>query len=138
MHINIQQKKTTNESKEEEEVTTEDTSLSPKTNTESIKENEKVVPPSQYKSFCKSWFKIVWKMRSVYCAFAVHVFDVLTDVLVLIQWWTLEHNGVDVKHIDAKVMALCMVTLLIYKVISTAFWAKEKNIIRCILQFLDF
>lgn len=33
---------------------------------------------STHKSFCKSWLKIVWKMRSVYCAFAAHVFGVLT------------------------------------------------------------
>eukprot|EP01084_Bolivina_argentea_P259444 437760_1 len=86
-------------------------------------------------NFCKLWFKIVWKMRSVYCAFVVHVFDVLTDVLVIIEWWNLEQSGTDIPNIDPKTMALCgIVVLLFHKFISTiVFWAKEKKITRCIL-----
>eukprot|EP01083_Nonionella_stella_P296284 1006598_1 len=46
-------------------------------------------------SFCKLWFRIVWKMRSVYCSLAIHVFDVLTDALVIIEWWNLENGPAD-------------------------------------------
>eukprot|EP01084_Bolivina_argentea_P310382 537086_1 len=89
--------------------------------------------------FCQLWLKIVWKMRSVYCSFAVHVFDVITDILIIIEWWNLEQNGENIKDINAKTMAICgIVVLLFHKIISTiAFWAKEKSISRCVLQFLD-
>eukprot|EP01083_Nonionella_stella_P164003 541521_1 len=38
------------------------------------------------KGFVTLWLKIIWKMRSVYSSLAVHSFDVLTDVLVILQW----------------------------------------------------
>eukprot|EP01084_Bolivina_argentea_P205747 351427_1 len=88
--------------------------------------------------FCKLWFNVVWEMRSVYCSLAVHSFDVLTDVLVIISWWNLEEVSGD--NINSKIMAWCGITILLFhKFISViAFWAKEANIIRCVLQFLDF
>eukprot|EP01083_Nonionella_stella_P128844 390547_1 len=36
--------------------------------------------------FLELWAKTIWKMRSVYSALAVHCFDVLTDILVIMQW----------------------------------------------------
>ena len=89
--------------------------------------------------FCKLWFKIVWKMRSVYCALAVHTFDVLTDVLVIISWWDYEEIYGDVDNINTRTMALCgIIALSVHKLISMiAFWAKEKSIIRVILQLFD-
>eukprot|EP01083_Nonionella_stella_P192428 711306_1 len=90
-------------------------------------------------SFIKLWFKIVWKMRSVYVSLAVHIFDVLTDILVLIEWWYLEEGGTDLRHIDSRLMAICaIITLLLHKTVSTlAFWIKERNVYRCVLQLLD-
>eukprot|EP01083_Nonionella_stella_P018467 51477_1 len=91
-------------------------------------------------SFCKLWFRIVWKMRTVYCGLAVHVFDVLTDALVIIEWWHLESDpDVEIEHVDARVMAICgIIVLLLYKAVSVvAFWAKEASFSRCLLQFLD-
>eukprot|EP01083_Nonionella_stella_P314394 1132398_1 len=91
-------------------------------------------------SFCKLWFRIVWKMRSVYCSLAVHVFDVLTDALVIIEWWNLESDPeVDIEHVDARAMAICgIIVLLLYKTVSViAFWAKEASFLRCLFQFLD-
>eukprot|EP01084_Bolivina_argentea_P097960 176085_1 len=88
--------------------------------------------------FVKLWFKIVWKMRSVYVSLAVHIFDVLTDFLVILQWWSLEEKE-DIQHIDARIMSLCGIAVLVFhKSISTiAFWMKEQNMYRCIFQLLD-
>ena len=88
--------------------------------------------------FCQLYLSTVWKMRSVYGSLAVHAFDVLTDVLVILNWWHYEQDG-DVKDVDARIMAWCgIAVLLFHKLISViAFWAKEANIYRCILQFFD-
>eukprot|EP01084_Bolivina_argentea_P132877 234485_1 len=90
-------------------------------------------------TFCKLWIKITWKMRSVYGSFVVHTFDVLTDILVIIEWWNLEKYEGDINHINSNIMAICALTVLLFhRIISTiAFWAKEANIIRCIFQFVD-
>eukprot|EP01083_Nonionella_stella_P076748 209286_1 len=88
--------------------------------------------------FVKLWFKILWKMRTIYGSFFVHIFDVLTDILVITEWWNLENvNGID--HIDSRIMAQCGIAVLVFhRVISSlAFWLKEKNILRCLLQLLD-
>eukprot|EP01084_Bolivina_argentea_P280006 478766_1 len=91
-------------------------------------------------SLIKLWFKTVWKMRSVYTSFAVHVFDQLTDILVILEWWDLEQNGNDIKGINSRIMAICGLTVLLFHrfITSLAFWVKEKNILRCILQLFDF
>ena len=87
--------------------------------------------------FVKLWFKIVWKMRTVYCSLAVHAFDILTDALVIIAW--LEFDEVQGDNINARTMAICAIGILLFhKIISvSAFWAKERNIMRCLLQFFD-
>ena len=81
--------------------------------------------------------KVVWKLRSVYTALVVHVFDVLTDILVNISW--LSYPGISADGIDPRVMAYCALgVLVIHKLVSfIAFWAKEGNILRCTLQVLD-
>eukprot|EP01083_Nonionella_stella_P315883 1142365_1 len=112
-------------------------------NTESPKEDPNPSIPAVNKmSFIKLWLKIVWKMRSVYISLAVHIFDVLTDILVLIEWWYLEDEskgGEDLPHIDARLMALCaIITLFLHKIVSTlAFWIKERSVYRCVFQLLD-
>eukprot|EP01083_Nonionella_stella_P176538 617932_1 len=91
-------------------------------------------------NFCKMWMKVAWKLRGVYTSFAVHSFDVITDILVIMEWYHMEPPGrKQVEHIDANTMALCgIAVLLFHKCISTlAFWMKEKDIIRCLLQFTD-
>eukprot|EP01084_Bolivina_argentea_P174124 301611_1 len=47
--------------------------------TEEKEESEKYAMVTKM-GFCKLWFKMVWKMRSVYGSFAVHAFDTLTDI----------------------------------------------------------
>ena len=88
-------------------------------------------------SFCKLWFKIVWKLRSVYCSLVVHLFDVLTDILVIISW--LSYPDIEGDHIDPKVMAYsALAVLAIHKLVSfIAFWTKERKLSRCVLQVLD-
>eukprot|EP01084_Bolivina_argentea_P030231 56047_1 len=87
----------------------------------------------------KLWFKMVWKMRSIYASFAVHIFDVLTDILVILEWWNLENNGNDIKNVDARVMSICGILIMFFhRFITTfVFWVKERNLFRCLLQFVD-
>eukprot|EP01083_Nonionella_stella_P169012 572109_1 len=88
--------------------------------------------------FFRLWLSTVWKMRSVYGGLAVHSFDVLTDVLVIIQWWH-EENNEDIKNVDTKVMAASAIFVFIgSKVISAiAIYIKDRNITRSALQLFD-
>eukprot|EP01084_Bolivina_argentea_P249893 418484_1 len=89
-------------------------------------------------NFMKLWFKLSWKLRSVYLSLAVHAFDTLTDILVIIQWWNMEDH-VNIANINSRDMAACAIaTLIFHKMISTlAFWIKDHTGYRCILQVLD-
>eukprot|EP01083_Nonionella_stella_P304126 1055422_1 len=90
-------------------------------------------------NFFKLWLKICWKMRSVYACFMVHIFDVLTDCLVLFEWYYWEEKHGDLRHINPRIMAICGIAILLFhKLTSTlAIWMKEKEILRCVLQFMD-
>eukprot|EP01084_Bolivina_argentea_P099881 179476_1 len=87
--------------------------------------------------FCKLWLKVIWKLRHVYCSLVVHVFDVLTDILVIISW--LSFPDISGDNINPRVMAKSAIIVLgIHKLVSLiAFWTKERSIIRCLLQVLD-
>ena len=87
--------------------------------------------------FYKLWFIVVWKLRNVYGPLAVHLFDILTDILVIISWY--KFPDIQGDGIDPIVMANCaIIVLLFHKFISiVAFWAKEKSIKRCLLQLFD-
>ena len=89
------------------------------------------------KSWFKLYFKTVWKLRSVYSSFLVHIFDVFTDLLVIIEWFSLSKD--DTPHIDPNALAInATCVLILHKMISVfVFWTKERNYRRCILQFFD-
>ena len=89
--------------------------------------------------------RLYWEMRNVYTSFIVHVFDVFTDYLIVIEWFELgrleKQSGNDdidaVENVDPTLMAYFSVSVLIVHKISCviSFWMKEKNISRCILAF---
>eukprot|EP01084_Bolivina_argentea_P007118 13401_1 len=54
------------------------------------------------KGFGELWIKTVWKMRAVYAGLCVHSFDVLTDVLIILEWFKQENIQGD--HIDPQLM----------------------------------
>eukprot|EP01083_Nonionella_stella_P095985 269614_1 len=89
------------------------------------------------KEFGKLWVKTVWKLRGVYSGLAVHSFDVLTDILVILQW--LQQPDRDDDHVDTQIMAYSAIFVMcLSRVISTtAIYLKERDICRCILQFCD-
>ena len=89
--------------------------------------------------FVKLWLKMVWKMRSCYSSLFVHAFDVLTDILVIIEWWSLEEKHGDKEYIDSRLMAWCgIIVLLTHRAFSTlAIWLKDGSLYRSFLQFLD-
>eukprot|EP01083_Nonionella_stella_P147989 467791_1 len=89
------------------------------------------------KGFCELWVKIVWKMRSVYSSLAVHCFDVLTDVLVIIQWMDTPNDPDD--HVDPQIMAYCAIGVIVFsRVLSAiAIFLKEQDWARSLLQLFD-
>eukprot|EP01084_Bolivina_argentea_P157924 275165_1 len=88
-------------------------------------------------SFCKLWFRSVWKMRSVYGSLAVHAFDVITDILVVKEWASTPDEEVD--NIDPQVMAICGISVILMSriVSAVAIFVKEYSITRSILQLFD-
>eukprot|EP01083_Nonionella_stella_P166299 555701_1 len=92
---------------------------------------------TKQKGFFQLWAKTIWKMRSVYGGLAVHCFDVLTDVLVIIQW--LQLTDIDGDNVDPQVMAYAGIAVMVWsKVISSiAIFMKEGNPRRAALQCLD-
>ena len=84
------------------------------------KQSEELKDASCSKMF-QLWIKTTWKMRSIYSAFAVHVFDFATDLLVITQWYSAKNgNNKSIDHIDSRLMAWNSIGILIfYKIIST-------------------
>ena len=88
-----------------------------------------------FKKLFSLWIKTMWKMRSIYSAFAVHTFDFMTDVLVIADWW----NADDTKDINSRLMAQVSIGILIlYKFISSlAILFIMESYTRAFLQFCD-
>ncbi len=85
----------------------------------------------------KLWMKTVWKLRGVYSSLLVHSFDVLTDVLVILQW--LDTPNEEGDHIDPQIMAYSAIAIMVFsKTFSAiAILVKDRDIFRSILQFVD-
>eukprot|EP01083_Nonionella_stella_P017990 50333_1 len=135
IEVSIQLNEDNNEPKERHHST--ETAISKTTPTQNDVHESKEHTDMKRHSFCKLWFKTVYKMRGVYGALAVHSFDVLTDVLVINQWLNTSNTPGD--HVDPQAMAYSAIGVLIFsKILSTsAIYLKEKNIFRCILQLFD-
>ena len=107
---------------------------------EESSENSKAKQLSKQKLFT-IWLKTMWKMRSIYSAFTVHIFDVMTDILVISEWYDKEKNmEKDIDHIDTRQLAIVALSILfLHKIISSVaiFIATNGSIIRAILQFCD-
>eukprot|EP01083_Nonionella_stella_P086203 239316_1 len=89
------------------------------------------------KGFWKLWARTVWKMRSVYSSLAVHSFDVLTDVLVILQWINAENIPDD--NVDPQAMAYSGIAVIVFsRVISAiAIFIKDRDFVRSVLQLFD-
>ena len=102
--------------------------------------------PSKKSSKCRYiiriWFKAMYKMRSVYSAFAVHTFDVVTDLLVIAEWYNAENGkNKQVEHVDSRLMAQISIGILLFhKIMSSiaVFFVTNNSFIRAFLQFCDF
>eukprot|EP01084_Bolivina_argentea_P309574 535512_1 len=66
--------------------TLEGINLIEKQKEENKEESADIQSKSDDKGACVLWIKTVWKMRRVYAGLAVHSFDVLMDVLVILKW----------------------------------------------------
>ena len=86
----------------------------------------------------KLWFKTMWKMRGIYSAFVVHVFDVMTDIMVISEWYIADDDKQ--IEIDSKLMSyLAMGILVFYKLVSSIaiLFVSEFSVYRAVLQFFD-
>ena len=95
--------------------------------------------PLSAKSIVELWVKTIWKMRSIYASLIVHVFDFITDSLVIWEWSTIEQNK-DVEHIDATVMTYSAISVLIfYRIISSIaiFVITNYDMKQALLQLFD-
>ena len=106
----------------------------------------RTVDPSAEKPSClkviRLWVKTTYKMRNVYSSFAVHIFDFMTDILVISEWYDAEKvsNGGPVEHVDSRLMAQVSIGVLIfYKIISSLaiFLITNYSFTRAFLQFWD-
>ena len=107
----------------------------------SKRNQSKEMKDSSCSKMFRLWIKTTWKMRSIYSAFAVHVFDFATDLLVITEWYNAENgnNNNVVDHVNSRLMAWLSIGILIfYKIISTvAIYLTTKSPIRAFAQFCD-
>ena len=56
----------------------------------------------------KDGFRLNDEQRNVYSAFSVHIFDLMTDILVISQWYNAENdfnNKNTIDHVDSRLMS---------------------------------
>ena len=107
-----------------------------KTTYDIVSEKEEPLTKS---SIVKLWWKITLKMRTIYLSLFVHIFDFVTDLLVIGEWYREENNN-DVEHIDSKTMAYSSIAILIfYRIISSLaiFIISEKDCKQAMYQLFD-
>ena len=88
------------------------------------------------------WLLSTWKMRAVYTCSIVHIFDFITDLLVIHEWYIIEDgtSEKDVAHIDSPLMASWSVAILIFhRIISSfaIFISSNRDLKQAILQLFD-
>lgn len=90
------------------------------------------------KSLIKLYFKTIWDIKGIYGSGLVHIFDVFSDLLIIVEWYS---NNDDNSHLRIKSETfadISIIVLIFHKIIGVlAFWSKERNIYRCILQLFD-
>eukprot|EP01084_Bolivina_argentea_P055165 101145_1 len=109
--------------------------------------NETNNKPTLY-SRAKNIGKTMMRLRAIYFVILVHIFDTLTDFLIMLEWFvkgSYEMNGdCEFQNINYLGCFYCaVVILLFYRILSAHYvykyyqQSKIKAIIQSILQFLD-
>eukprot|EP01083_Nonionella_stella_P185300 675405_1 len=92
-----------------------------------------------------SWVSLVWKMKSIYLSALVHIYDVCTDVGIIVQWMGAaleerkDYKENNVRGIDMMALfVFSIVAFFLYRFVSAGFvyefTGKWK---RACIQFLD-
>lgn len=97
-----------------------------------------------------AWMKLVWKMKSIYLSALVHIYDIGTDVGIIVDWggqmldereWerTDGESGKDVRGLDMTgLFCSSVVAFLLYRFISAGFvYEFTGKFGRACIQFLD-
>ena len=92
--------------------------------------NSEIHTKHKQKSFFRLWLQCIFKLRSIYTSIIVHIFDIVTDWIVTITWY---------NDKSTRTLAVCSIGIFTFHTfLSTiAFYSKEKNIRRTILQFFN-
>ena len=79
--------------------------------------------------YFKRWAIYVWAIRSMYAAAAVHIYDISTDIGVILEWWLLAYQQTNVDNwpltpvyaqLDMTVLFIAaLVALNIYRSVHT-------------------
>eukprot|EP01083_Nonionella_stella_P176857 619998_1 len=90
-----------------------------------------------------SWLSTVWKMKGIYLSALVHIYDIATDIGIIVNWgyqaFAEENDKTDVRGINMMgLWASSMVAFLLYRFISAGFvYEFTGKLGRACVQFLD-
>eukprot|EP01083_Nonionella_stella_P018121 50662_1 len=93
----------------------------------------------------RSWITTVWKMKSIYLSALVHIYDIGTDVGIIVDWglqMNQENNGGpkhDVRGIDMEgLFAASILAFFLYRFISAYFvYEFTGKLSRACIQWFD-
>eukprot|EP01084_Bolivina_argentea_P150833 263354_1 len=91
-----------------------------------------------------NWMKLVWKMKSIYLSAIVHIYDIGTDVGIIVDWGGQmideRTNKVDVRGLNMTgLFCGSIVAFFLYRFVSAGFvYEFTGKFGRACIQFLDF
>eukprot|EP01083_Nonionella_stella_P148545 470394_1 len=92
-----------------------------------------------------SWISLVWRMKSIYLSALVHIYDVCTDVGIMVQWMglaieeTRNKKANNVRGLDMMALVIAsFVAFFLYRFVSAGFvYEFTGKWQRACIQFLD-
>eukprot|EP01083_Nonionella_stella_P006082 17599_1 len=100
------------------------------------------------KQLCKrfaAWMSLVWKMKSIYLSALVHIYDIGTDVGIIVDWGTQMNKEIhggpehDVRGLDMRgLFGGAILAFFLYRFISAGFvYQFTGKFKRALIQWFD-
>ena len=91
---------------------------------------------SIHNSILVTYIKTIWRLRSVYSSVFVHLFDIVTDLIVILQWIREQETT---KEINTQQLAIISISIIVFHKIFSAFaiYVTEGDQLRALLQLFD-
>ena len=92
------------------------------------------------------WFMLIWNMKTLYLTSLIHIYDIATDIGILIEWGHLSYlqfnksdNMIDVGNLNMfELFIWSVIAFLLYRIISAFLIFKyTKSYYRFFLQLMD-